>query len=662
MTDPDRSKRAPRIDYAQLHRTGERVEIEPANDVSLYVPVHNDTTAELNTHITSHNDSVESTSIDSATTQKDLVFTQTGIVVSPQSDIVVNKSDCVASHQTDLVSNQIGFVTSQTDIVNSHSDVPLHNDVATLTDKIPHADITSHIDQVEVHSDLVSLHEHNVSHSSPAPVNHTLQFINDLQTSNHSQDHTSLASPIADITPEAVDLSPETSQVAEMADVKATLKVEFNTITEDIADFFDENPVAEVCQTVEDHDLINKEVEQLRSSYRGKHNQLKVALDDAEYETDFKQAYEGNITKFKEYIKQVKESRRKLRNGEEETFKEKASIQAKKFHFLDSEVTKKITRLEKIFTLTTDQWNSKDDNEIEQRRKDLLERGKEIQSLLPAIKELMDYSPGVQGGSKAVSLRELSFATLSSLRDKYEKELEEEYRKRQIEQKKTFNKSKLNVKIPQFKGYDSEEDFYTFRSKFEKVHLTDTPRHLLPEVLKNNFLENPALAVVNDLDDIDMIWARLKESFGDPKLMLSKKVSKLNEIQLNSRHRNSSNIADAFSKLINTMKDILQLANSHNLQSHLFYGDTFDRIYRLMGEGRLRKFLSQDSLPDEGLPLWQELTKFLEKEMKVYQKTALVMGTRSDNNDDDSKDSKDKDKKSEGWQNPKRWWRSSVPK
>ena len=65
--------------------------------------------------------------------------------------------------------------------------------------------------------------------------------------------------------------------------------------------------------------------------------------------------------------------------------------------------------------------------------------------MLPAIKELMDFSPGVDGGEKTVSLRELGFAKMCSLRDKYEKDLEDQYKKRQIEQKKAFNKQKLNV-------------------------------------------------------------------------------------------------------------------------------------------------------------------------------------------------------------------------
>ena len=47
------------------------------------------------------------------------------------------------------------------------------------------------------------------------------------------------------------------------------------TIPEDIDDFLEENVVADLGHSVEDYDMINKNVEGLRSAYRGKHNQLK---------------------------------------------------------------------------------------------------------------------------------------------------------------------------------------------------------------------------------------------------------------------------------------------------------------------------------------------------------------------------------------------------
>ena len=196
----------------------------------------------------------------------------------------------------------------------------------------------------------------------------------------------------------------------------------------------------------------------------------------------------------------------------------------------------------------------------------------------------------------------------------------------QIEEKKASNKQKLNIKIPEFKGYDSTLDIYTFKSKFEKVHLKDTPMHLLPDLLKNNFLEGPALLVVNDLQDINEIWKQLKESFRDCKLMLSKKLNLLNSIDLSRKQKDSSKLIDGLSKLVNLMKDLRQLATQHNIQSHLYYGDTLERIYQMMGEDRMRRWLSQDSIPDDGEPLWTGLIAFLEKELKVCQQTSIMMG------------------------------------
>ena len=90
-----------------------------------------------------------------------------------------------------------------------------------------------------------------------------------------------------------------------MGEMITALKVDFDTISEDIEDFFDENPLESISQTIEDHDLIIKEVENLRTVYRGKHNQLKSVLDEAEFNANYKEPYSNNITMFKEYIKSL---------------------------------------------------------------------------------------------------------------------------------------------------------------------------------------------------------------------------------------------------------------------------------------------------------------------------------------------------------------------
>ena len=54
----------------------------------------------------------------------------------------------------------------------------------------------------------------------------------------------------------------------------------------------------------------------------------------------------------------------------------------------------------------------------------------------------------------------------------------------------------LNIKLPKFKGYDSQIDIYTFQLEFEKIYLRSTPKRMLADVLKKNHLNDPALSLV----------------------------------------------------------------------------------------------------------------------------------------------------------------------
>ena len=89
----------------------------------------------------------------------------------------------------------------------------------------------------------------------------------------------------------------------------------------------------------------------------------------------------------------------------------------------------------------------------------------------------------------------------------------------QKEEEESFKTSNLNIKLQKFRGYESSADIYTFRSEFEKVYSRSTPRRILPDVLKNNFLEDPALSLVKSLDNINEIWKRLITTYGDPKMI-----------------------------------------------------------------------------------------------------------------------------------------------
>ena len=49
-------------------------------------------------------------------------------------------------------------------------------------------------------------------------------------------------------------------------------------------------------------------------------------------------------------------------------------------------------------------------------------------------------------------------------------------------------------------------DIFTFQSTFEKLYEKRNPRKILPDLLINNYLEDPALSLVNSVKDISEIW------------------------------------------------------------------------------------------------------------------------------------------------------------
>ena len=100
---------------------------------------------------------------------------------------------------------------------------------------------------------------------------------------------------------------------------------------------------------------------------------------------------------------------------------------------------------------------------------------------------------------------------------------------RELHKLETFKASCLNIKLPKFKGYDSAIDIFTFQSTFAKLYEKQTPRKMLPDLLINNYLEDPALSLVKSEKDISEIWDRLKLAYGNPKSMLKKKICKISK-------------------------------------------------------------------------------------------------------------------------------------
>ena len=233
-----------------------------------------------------------------------------------------------------------------------------------------------------------------------------------------------------------------------------------------------------------------------------------------------------------------------------------------------------------------------------------------------------------------------NYVKLETLKQKFQDKLHKEISVRELDKDVKFNKHQLNIQLEKFTGYDATSDVYTFRSNFEKIHLDSTPKRLLPDLLKNNYLDEPAKNLVTSLDNIDEIWDRLQSAYGDTNIMIRKKLQSLLKIDL-TRTRDNERTLTGLSKLTNAIHDIIKLAKTHNIEERLYFGDGLTKVYQLIGDKRVTRFLSsiyEDNLNEK--QTWQRLLLFLEKETKLVQQKIMINDTARKENHDNSKTNK----------------------
>lgn len=154
---------------------------------------------------------------------------------------------------------------------------------------------------------------------------------------------------------------------------------------------------------------------------------------------------------------------------------------------------------------------------------------------------------------------------------------------REIEKGTLVQERNLNINLGKFRGYESSVDIFTFKNDFEKLYARTTPR------------------------------------------LLNKKMKQLKNLNSLWKLKDSEKISDALSKVINVMKDLIRLCKQHKIEGRLYNGDAIERIYRIIGDRRVTRWLSSTcdvELDDE--TFWNHFIAFLEKDVRVQQQKALV--------------------------------------
>ena len=87
------------------------------------------------------------------------------------------------------------------------------------------------------------------------------------------------------------------------------------TISDDLDDHIDENPIEEICNSIEDLDVIIMKTENLRTQYRSKYQEMRISLGNQHKET-YEPSYEEKLALIKEYIQKAKDARKNMRHQE----------------------------------------------------------------------------------------------------------------------------------------------------------------------------------------------------------------------------------------------------------------------------------------------------------------------------------------------------------
>jgi len=388
---------------------------------------------------------------------------------------------------------------------------------------------------------------------------------------------------------------------------------------EEIDDTIDENQIQGNVSS--DVDATILKLEQLRVTLRRKTLDLS---QEEQSDEKLSKSIQIALASVKEYIKTAKEYKVKLNLTQTKQISEIAVGKNRSMMFVIEDIQQNLLEVELELKLNL--------HEVDDKRLIQINTNTHVSDRLEKISQKYEnlLLLPIHDADALIAIQNIGkrYVKLNSLKIDFYADVNKEYLRRELD--KDQSSKHINIKLEKFCGYESTTDFYTFRSNFNKVHLKTTPSRYLPDLLKNNYLGDPALTLVKSIKTIDDIWSRLKSAYGDTKIMLSRKIQTLSRSDL-TRSRDPEKLVYAISKFTNILREVMLLAKQHKIEENLYYGDALSKIYQQLGDGRLTRFLSSisDEEPNEK-QTWERLLTFLEKEEKINQQKLTINGYKSD--------------------------------
>ena len=279
-------------------------------------------------------------------------------------------------------------------------------------------------------------------------------------------------------------------------------------------------------------------------------------------------------------------------------------------------------------------FTSLDDEELLDAQKDVRDKYAKCDLLTDKITLLFSQMPEDYENRKDIlEKHSKSEVLIRGILDKYRDDLKKEVASRNVSKEKILSNNSLKISLAKFIGFDSALDIYSFQTEFERIVAKGMQTKLLPDYLKNNYLDGAALAAVKGLDTLSEIWARLKSAYGDTEILLRNKMKEVEKVGPIWKGKDRSKKVQALSKLIFVMNDLQELAQKHQIENDLYHGGGFQKVYDVIGNVHRDKFIRACTEVTFKVKKekWIKLVEFLKAELRVQEEILLVDKGDKDN-------------------------------
>lgn len=432
------------------------------------------------------------------------------------------------------------------------------------------------------------------------------------------------------------------------------LKMRSIDICSDIEDFFESYNLGEINDEDEIIHYITK-IEDIKKEFRRVHAQLKN-IEGNEFQTKYPD-FEKQLGELNEFFQMSNKKLRSLKkqkiqaieeaNREAEAdrvFKEKAEADNKKEELLVCAESLKYeigTRCDTLRLKCNVDVSKLNDHEVLDLRKREDYVHAELRELIDKVSDFEKFvlPCGNLAQELVESVQEMRGVCLTEVLD-YSKAIKTTISERDISEKKLENSAGLSIDIPRFKGYHGDVDIYTLRREFEKLVEPNVQKNLWVDYLKKNCLAGTAFNLVSKMNDIDDIWTKLVEVFGNTQLLFQNKLSALKKFSNLEKLKDDEKIAYSLTSLINLMAELSDLAARYDLEGDLYHGGGMQKILECMGEQRERKFIrsiAKGNLKTKAK--WDRLVAFLNEEL--VEREAFIINNKAKQSISSNRESRD---------------------